>query len=98
MMFSFFRYMPTKTETKMTALKTNCRVSSVGDPKFSVFINARAALASRPMMAGRSTLKMFFCTGESLCFISSFDTATMTMKGSHRTLNDASKLPKMPNR
>ena len=65
-------------------------------PKLASFINASAAEASRPMMAGRNTSKMLFLTTESLCFNISFDTQIITMKGSQMTDNVARNEPRTP--
>ncbi len=55
-----------KTATHRAMLSTNSGRLTDGVPKFSLFINSRAAAAMRPMMAGRRAAKTFFTHGASL--------------------------------
>ena len=54
MAFTLKKKLAASTAPKMSRLTTNCRVSPVGEPKFSVFISTRAAEAMSPMTAGRN--------------------------------------------
>ena len=56
---------PTKATIKITQLITKVRTSFVGEPKFSTFINTKAADANKPTTAGRKPLKIASTIG---CF------------------------------
>jgi hypothetical protein len=60
----YFR-VPTKATRKMMQLTINEYISSLGELKFSVFINTRAADASSPTTAGRNPLNTASTAG---CF------------------------------
>lgn len=60
----YFR-VPTKATRKMMQLTINEYISSLGELKFSVFINIKAADARRPTTAGRNPLNTASTAG---CF------------------------------
>ena len=64
--FAFLALVRKKAARKSTTLTPKVNGSSVGEPKFSLFIKSTAAAAISPMMAGRKPEKISFTNLESL--------------------------------
>ena len=76
-----------------TTLIPNVRGFSLGEPKFSLFINRTAAAAIKPMMAGRKPLKMS-CTVLEFLWLTKYRLINiMMMNGSHMMDSEDMKEP-----
>ena len=80
----------------MRQLMTNERVSSVGEPKFSAFINTKAADASKPTTAGRKPLKTDSTTGCFWYFKKKRLMVSIRMNEGNTTANVANAEPNTP--